>query len=287
MYRRRLAAVVLAIVFLITASTAYASYYPTPSLAGRYNSRQYWEQLKQMGILRYILGEFTVNEGTFPVTCYPLDTTEYYVTSNFGYRYIPGYDEHEGVDLDAVEIPVFATHAGTVKVADNNNDGAEGRWVMIESSNGWRTKYMHLQEVDVTLGASVQAGDQIGLSGASGYGYDYYENYGYHLHFAVERLSGGQWIWYDPIAFLTDSTQYSNVYPDGCYIPTVRQGSSNTWVRLLQDCLNRYHGFSLTVDGAFGTNTYNAVCQFQRSQGLDVDGVVGPMTWRALLAGVQ
>jgi peptidoglycan hydrolase-like protein with peptidoglycan-binding domain len=39
------------------------------------------------------------------------------------------------------------------------------------------------------------------------------------------------------------------------------------------------------VDGAWGTNTNNAVRDFQSKHGLAVDGVVGPNTWNALHAG--
>jgi hypothetical protein len=53
-------------------------------------------------------------------------------------------------------------------------------------------------------------------------------------------------------------------------------------VKELQDLLNA-DGFDLGVDGLFGRNTEAAVKRFQREQGLDDDGIVGPMTWAALL----
>jgi len=46
--------------------------------------------------------------------------------------------------------------------------------------------------------------------------------------------------------------------------------------------LGLYHG---PVDGDFGGGTLAAVKAFQRSEGLQVDGVVGPDTWAALLPG--
>ena len=37
------------------------------------------------------------------------------------------------------------------------------------------------------------------------------------------------------------------------------------------------------IDGDFGTTTDSLVKEFQRSQGLAIDGVVGEATWAALL----
>ena len=49
----------------------------------------------------------------------------------------------------------------------------------------------------------------------------------------------------------------------------------------LQRALNM-HGLSVEVDGVFGTDTRAAVQQFQHEQGLNDDGIVGPLTWAAL-----
>lgn len=52
-------------------------------------------------------------------------------------------------------------------------------------------------------------------------------------------------------------------------------------VKALQTDLNRF-GFSLQVDGLFGSETEAAVHQFQQDHGLLTDGIVGPQTWAAL-----
>ncbi len=53
-------------------------------------------------------------------------------------------------------------------------------------------------------------------------------------------------------------------------------------VKELQTELNK-EGFSLAVDGLFGRETESAVKRFQAEHLLDDDGVVGPLTWAALL----
>lgn len=54
----------------------------------------------------------------------------------------------------------------------------------------------------------------------------------------------------------------------------------------LQQLLNKNNAMpKLVEDGDFGRNTYNAVTIFQRINGLNDDGIVGPKTWRKL--GVQ
>lgn len=65
-------------------------------------------------------------------------------------------------------------------------------------------------------------------------------------------------------------------------IPTIRRNSEGDLVEELQAVLNAKYGFSLDVDGSFGANTEAAVKAFQKSQGLTVDGIVGPKTWKAL-----
>ena len=37
------------------------------------------------------------------------------------------------------------------------------------------------------------------------------------------------------------------------------------------------------ADGDFGAATYGAVTRLQREHGLEIDGVVGPETWRKLI----
>ena len=67
---------------------------------------------------------------------------------------------------------------------------------------------------------------------------------------------------------------------------TFKTGCMGGGVRELQTGLNRW-GTRLTVDGRFGPITEEAVLRFQQEQGLEADGVVGPQTWRALVAAAN
>ncbi len=62
--------------------------------------------------------------------------------------------------------------------------------------------------------------------------------------------------------------------------PTIRQGSSNVYVAYLQQKLTSKLYPVGAIDGIFGTATKNAVMEFQRETGIDVDGIVGAVTWQ-------
>jgi hypothetical protein len=65
-------------------------------------------------------------------------------------------------------------------------------------------------------------------------------------------------------------------------IVTVRPGARNHAVRAVQGQLTA-NGYPTTVDGEFGSGTEATVKRFQTANGLTADGVVGPMTWQALV----
>ena len=67
--------------------------------------------------------------------------------------------------------------------------------------------------------------------------------------------------------------------------PTLRKGSRGDYVTLLQVTLIQmgYSCGSTGADGIFGNDTLYAVRKFQLDNGLQMDGVVGPATWEALM----
>lgn len=63
---------------------------------------------------------------------------------------------------------------------------------------------------------------------------------------------------------------------------TLQRGSRGPLVQLLQTGLARHGSYSGAIDGVFGPRTRTAVREFQTEKGLTRDGIVGPLTWRAL-----
>lgn len=75
-----------------------------------------------------------------------------------------------------------------------------------------------------------------------------------------------------------------NATPAPVAHPTLRKGSKGQAVKDLQNMLIK-HGYSLPrygADGDFGSETDAAVRAYQRDHKLEVDGIVGPLTWASL-----
>jgi murein DD-endopeptidase MepM/ murein hydrolase activator NlpD len=107
------------------------------------------------------------------------------VTSPYGPRMHPilGYVRmHTGVDMTApYGQAIRAMTSGRVILASTY--GGYGTTVVIDHGGGMTTLYAHQSSLNVSYGASVQAGDIIGYAGATGLAT------GPHLHFEV-RLNG-------------------------------------------------------------------------------------------------
>jgi len=105
---------------------------------------------------------------------------DFQISSSFGYRIHPvtGRREfHAGIDLISSDMNVYAAGPGIAVTGETENDG---KWVVIQHGNGYRTFYSHLSEVNVRSGSLVKAGQKIGMMGNTGEMAD-----GIHLHFAM------------------------------------------------------------------------------------------------------
>jgi peptidoglycan hydrolase-like protein with peptidoglycan-binding domain len=61
--------------------------------------------------------------------------------------------------------------------------------------------------------------------------------------------------------------------------PVLRKGSTDPAVRDLQQALKTLGYDPGSIDGVFGAQTETAVKAFQQAKGIDVDGIVGRVTW--------
>ncbi|MFF0294064.1 peptidoglycan DD-metalloendopeptidase family protein [Kitasatospora sp. NPDC004615] len=116
-------------------------------------------------------------------------TTGYKVA---GSNWSSGY--HTGIDFPvATGTSLKAIANGTVVSAGNG--GAYGNQVVIKLADGKYAQYAHLSSISVSAGQSVTAGQQIGLSGATG------NVTGPHLHFEI-RTTPDYGSDIDPVAYL-------------------------------------------------------------------------------------
>lgn len=72
----------------------------------------------------------------------------------------------------------------------------------------------------------------------------------------------------------------------GLYLPVSyalsKYGSRGEEVKKIQTKLKEWGYYSGNIDGIYGTGTFNAVKSFQKKNGLDVDGIAGEKTLKAL-----
>lgn len=80
-----------------------------------------------------------------------------------------------------------------------------------------------------------------------------------------------------------DSTSYDLDKEYIRTLPLLQYGKNNVYVKILQVLLNYYYDANLEVDGEYGVQTKKVVADYQMSNLLEVDGIVGTETWSHLL----
>ena len=84
------------------------------------------------------------------------------------------------------------------------------------------------------------------------------------------------------VAACIAATQSSLAGDDIAFAAILKQGSTGSDVRTLQQKLKNWGYYSGSVDGIFGSGTKSAVQYFQRTNALTADGIVGSATAAAL-----
>lgn len=109
-------------------------------------------------------------------------TSIYGISSHFGYRTDPFYKVnkmHNGVDFSGPKgSPIHATGDGVVERTMKSKTGY-GNNVIINHGHGYKTRYAHLNSINVKKGQKITRGQQIGTMGNTG------KSSGPHLHYEV------------------------------------------------------------------------------------------------------
>lgn len=105
------------------------------------------------------------------------------VSSSFGIRRDPFTQKavfHNGIDIPGHRNdPIYAAASGLIE--EIGTDLVQGNYVYIDHLNGYKTVYLHLNQIEVNQGDTVTKGDTIGLMGSTG------RSTGVHLHYEVHK----------------------------------------------------------------------------------------------------
>ena len=147
---------------------------------------------------------------------FPVEREEFlFITSPFGMRQDPidGTKRmHTGIDIRCKSDAVLATEKGGKVVAINgkgNTPGGKSVTVEYARADGSKVQctYMHLGDIAVKVGDTVQAGQRLGISGNTGT-----RTTGEHLHFGVKQIhADGTRRDIDPAAYLAEIAQKGNI----------------------------------------------------------------------------
>lgn len=123
-------------------------------------------------------------------------TRSYSISSGFGQRVDPtGYSGtgHDGIDIPgSAGEAILAARYGTVVEAGFH--ASAGNYAIVKHDNGYYTYYMHMTENFVSVGQTLETGQQIGTMGTTG------NSTGVHLHFGIAT---GVWSGFvNPINFI-------------------------------------------------------------------------------------
>lgn len=145
-----------------------------------------------------------------------------FITSPYGERIDPINKSqkqiHHGIDVRTRKDNILATeNNGRIVGVDNRTTTAGGKTVTIEYTreDGSKThiQYMHLSQINVQVGDIVNAGQKIGVSGATGTRVT-----GEHLHLGIINISAdNKKTWVNPAAYLAEINQTGNLNKQALY----------------------------------------------------------------------
>lgn len=190
--------------------------------------------------------------------------------------YIAQFQQYLGVTADGVYGP--KTKAAAVKAHQRYVNSAYGADIAEDGVWGPETYYAteRVQKPDDSDDVTVWQGllyclgyDPVGIDGS----------FGANTEAATMALQSAQGL--TPTGIADRYTWAKALGADRPAHTVLKTGSTGQEVRYLQRLLTE-NGYTLETDGVFGTKTCAAVKGYQEEKGLEVDGIVGPLTWAAI-----
>lgn len=157
---------------------------------------------------------------TFPLSGYTHDHSNVWLNRPYG------SNGHKGVDFvlrdgSVFGHPIVAIHHGTVEKVLNapTSTTSWGSYVLINHHNGYKSRYAHLKDINVSQGQKVSQGQRIGTVGATGHVRSQWANggaggnptqaerargIGAHLHFEI--LRNGNYV--NPTPFIRGTSKF-------------------------------------------------------------------------------
>lgn len=193
-------------------------------------------------------------------------TTRPTISGFFGPRTAPvagASTFHKGADCVGFDQIRSVAAGRVVYVGVHPRWTALGRAVFVQH-DGYFVKYGHMASTQVHVGQQIQEADFLGSMDTTGVAS------GKHLHFEItlgtlHYDNTGQ---IDPLAFIASRLTAAG--------PAATPGTTalQTSLKLL--------GYEITIDGIYGPQTEGVVRDFQSKNGLEVDGIAGPLTLAAI-----
>ncbi|MFH1088382.1 MAG: M23 family metallopeptidase [Patescibacteria group bacterium] len=143
--------------------------------------------------------KFGIEDGKF-ISTNPQDTWFVYgwfgsieaITKPYNIKYPQWNNRHNGIDFAGrLGLEIISASSGTVTFTGNKI----GQTIEIDAGNNYLITYGHLQDITVSVGDRINAGDLIGHLGATG-------TINPHLHFEIDKIENGYKTAINPLTLL-------------------------------------------------------------------------------------
>lgn len=194
--------------------------------------------------------------------------------------------------------PMPYSYGSTLKVGEfRGSSGAAVLWTTVAAMEAWnltRRSYGSAIPVGYAFKRIWEGGHGTTSQHYAGVAFDVGQSLGNTQRRKIydTAVDTGAWGYVEPLSMTPTWVHFDRRYgTPACPnttagYPTVRRGSRNTYVLILQDALNALGYSTKTLDGSFGTNTEKALKALQKDFSLTADGICGCASWKRISSAV-